>query len=139
MTVGEKIKIGRTLRGYTQNYLGLLTHLSDVRIRQYELGIRKPKDTQLSIIADALGIPIEFFGEHATDSEADIMHVLFELDALRGISLRADNGKCVFAFRDAALNKCLVKWCEKKDAFEAGRLSREDYDLWRARFPLSDG
>ena len=43
MAIGERIKRIRTFRKMTQSQLGEAVGLSDVRIRQYELGNRTPK------------------------------------------------------------------------------------------------
>lgn len=47
MTVGERIRYFRRMKGMTQKQLavaaGLMEHNADVRITQYENGSRKPK------------------------------------------------------------------------------------------------
>ena len=47
MTVGEKIKTFRTIRGISQNMLGELAGIDGTTIRKYELGSRNPKPDQL--------------------------------------------------------------------------------------------
>ena len=143
MTIGEKIKIARSLRGYTQKQLGMMTNLSDVRIRQYELNIRTPKEAQLVAIADALGVSNQFFRSIEMDSNDDIMHILFELEDLKGLGIEKisnANGKTkeiILKFHDKPLNERIDQWYKKRADFEAGKLSRDEYDLWKARFPLS--
>lgn len=142
MTIGEKIKIARNLRGYTQKQLGTITNLSDVRIRQYELNIRTPKESQLSAIAGALGVSVNFFCSLETDSSDDVMHILFELEDQKGLTLEVESTenkseKIVLRFYDRSLNERIERWYRKRTDFEEGKLSREEYDLWRARFPLS--
>ena len=56
MTLGEKIRKYRTLKGLTQAQLGSMVKLTGDRIRQYENDIRSPKDGKLMEIADALEI-----------------------------------------------------------------------------------
>ena len=55
MTIGEKIKYARNLRGLTQKELGIKLGFdeksADVRIAQYESGTRTPKSELLSEIA----------------------------------------------------------------------------------------
>lgn len=47
MTVGEKIKTFRNIRGISQNMLGQLAGIDGTTIRKYELGSRNPKPDQL--------------------------------------------------------------------------------------------
>ena len=54
MAIGERIKRIRTFRKMTQSQLGEAVGLSDVRIRQYELGNRTPKSDMIQQMADAL-------------------------------------------------------------------------------------
>ena len=59
MTVGEKIRTYRKMRGISQKMLGELAGgINEVTIRKYEAGDRNPKLDQLLKIADALGISI---------------------------------------------------------------------------------
>ena len=147
MTVGQKIKFMRKLRGITQKELGFLVNLTDVRIRQYETDQRTPKDNQLQIIADSLGAPIEFFRDHTMDSLTDIMHILFELEDTMGISIqKCGDGqgslqKYAIVFNNSSLNQNIGKWYEKKTALE-NQLSptpesQYNYSLWKTRYPQS--
>lgn len=64
MTVGENIKQIRKQKGLTQKSLGELLSVSEGMIRQYELGIRKPKIETIEKIASALGVSIfTLYGE----------------------------------------------------------------------------
>lgn len=56
MTVGERIKQARKLKGLTQKQLGELSETSEITVRQYELGKRQPRLEQLQRIAAALGM-----------------------------------------------------------------------------------
>ena len=61
MTIGEKIKKIRKVKGISQKKLAYDTELSEISIRKYESGDRKPKIEQLQKIADALGVHISEF------------------------------------------------------------------------------
>ena len=60
MSIGKRIKKHRTNRGMTQKELGMATGFdeksADVRIAQYESGIRTPKEKTITRIANALNI-----------------------------------------------------------------------------------
>lgn len=61
MTIGEKIKKVRSLRGLTQKELGLLIGLSNIRVQQYESGYRIPQGKIMKDICDALEVSECFF------------------------------------------------------------------------------
>lgn len=58
MTIGEKIKQARKKAGYTQKKLGEKLGISQVRVAQYESGIRNPKIETVRKIAEALNVEI---------------------------------------------------------------------------------
>ncbi len=60
MTVAENLKRIRTEKGLTQKKLAELCGISEGMIRQYELGLRKPKIETLKKIANALDIEVYF-------------------------------------------------------------------------------
>ena len=80
MTIGEKIRYFRNLRGYTQAELGEKLNLQADRIRQYENDVRTPKTDLLQKIADALDVDVEALSDINIQNATDIMHVLFELE-----------------------------------------------------------
>ncbi len=47
MTVGEKMKAFRNIRGISQNMLGEPAGIDGTTIRKYDLGSRNPKPNQL--------------------------------------------------------------------------------------------
>ena len=61
MIVGEKIKLKRKEKGWTQKQLGKLTDMHGESIRQYELGIKTPKIITLKKIALALEVGVNYF------------------------------------------------------------------------------
>lgn len=140
MTAGKKIKLARSLSEITQKELGARIGLSDVRIRQYEIDARTPKEGMLEEIANALGVSCKFFTDHHIDSLADVMHIFFELENSMGITLqevRDEQGELRYAisFGDDTLNSYLEAWCEHKKATPGDVNS---YQLWEARFPENE-
>lgn len=69
MTVGQRMKKVRLFRGMTQKQLGIMAGLGangDIRIAQYESGVRTPKEQMLIKIADVLCVqPAVFLQESA--------------------------------------------------------------------------
>ena len=58
MSIGEQIRSARKAAGLTQKALGDRCQMPDSQIRQYELGMVKPKLEQLQRIANALDIDV---------------------------------------------------------------------------------
>ena len=60
MSPGRRIRHYRMLRGMTQKALGITAGFSpetaDIRIAQYESGVRTPKHALLCTLAEALGV-----------------------------------------------------------------------------------
>ena len=60
MSSGRRIRHYRMLRGMTQKALGIAAGFSpetaDIRIAQYESGVRTPKHAMLCTLAEALGV-----------------------------------------------------------------------------------
>ena len=61
MTLGERIKIARELKDFTQRSLSEATGIAEPTIRKYESGRLNPKYDTLQKIGAAMDIPIEFF------------------------------------------------------------------------------
>lgn len=79
MTIGEKIRLFRELRGMTQVQLATITNINVGTIRKYELGIRNPKPEQLIKIADGLGKNVSTFYDLNICTAGDIMTLLIAI------------------------------------------------------------
>ncbi|MFT4444679.1 helix-turn-helix domain-containing protein [Parvimonas sp. G1967] len=89
MSLGKLIKKFRELRRITQKALGDRIHLDDVRIRQYELDIRTPKDDILENISATLHINKDYLKEpNYPYMEHDLMRFLFKLDDSIEVNIR---------------------------------------------------
>lgn len=87
MAIGEQIKRIRNFRKLTQSQLGEATGLSDVRIRQYEIGNRTPKEDMIQELTKALNCTYHSIYEPPFCVEEDVMYALFELDEYYDMSL----------------------------------------------------
>ena len=81
MTLGEKIKKYRELRGLTQRELGQKVGFSagteDSRIRKYEKNIMAPKTEIRNKLADALDADLSALSDINIQTYEDVMHTLF--------------------------------------------------------------
>lgn len=137
MTVGEKIKKIRQLRGLTQAQLATLVGLPVARIKQYEINVRNPKPAQLQEFASALGVSTEFLTNHNIDTYNDIKHILLELEDTFGLKLLESEGQTVISFNDRELLQFLNEWKNAKQGANSNSETLKEYELWKATYPLS--
>ncbi|MCF0138089.1 MAG: helix-turn-helix transcriptional regulator [Oscillospiraceae bacterium] len=148
MAIGERIHYFRTLRGMTQKYLGQLIGFpeksADVRLAQYEVGTRSPKADVTAALAAALDVCPEALAVPDIDSEIGLMHTLFALNDMYGLTvadidgeicLRVDKSKGV---KSAELWQLLYAWQEQKVKLNSGEISEDDYEHWCRYFPKYD-
>ena len=122
MTVGEKIKYYRNIRGISQEMLGNLSGINPAAIKKYEYGIRNPKPDQLLKITNALGISINLFMDFDIETVSDVLSLLFKLDEQVDMKFEAekdDNGEFIpstvkLSFQNAAINQKLCTYLKAK-------------------------
>lgn len=138
MTIGEKIKKVRSLRGLTQKELGLLIGLSNIRVQQYESGYRIPQGKIMKDICDALEVSECFFVNHHMETEEDIIQLLFDLGrscSIEVIQIDRKNAIYGISFKDDIINEALKEWYEKQELMKSGELSELDFKWWQLTYP----
>lgn len=132
MTLGEKIKHHRTMKGLTQKQLGEMTGIHEVSIRKYEANKIAAKREQLEKIADVLGVPLNEFLELKIVTDSDVLPLLFAIDNEFEIEITSDDNMTFkMEFKEPMLNHFLRDWQSIKQLAELGRVSPEDYELWK--------
>lgn len=134
MTVGEKIKYYRNIRGISQEMLGNLSGINPATIKKYEYGIRNPKPDQLLKITNALGISINLFMDFDIETVSDVLSLLFKLDEQVDMKFEAekdDNGEFIpstvkLSFQNAAINQKLCTYLKAKEIKENLKNSKEN-------------
>lgn len=154
MTLGDKIRKYRTLKGLTQAQLGSMVKLTGDRIRQYENDVRKPKDGKLMEIADALEINPTTLFEPDYNNPNSVMHTFFELEDIYGMRFEkvGDTYQLVFSKGEDYQNsnwlmEGITAWTNKRnelqpdinDSAETITNKKERYALWKARYPYNWG
>lgn len=122
MTIGEKIKTFRNIRGISQNTLGKLAGIDGTTIRKYELGSRNPKPDQLLKISNALGISINVFTDFDIETASDVLTLLFKMDENVDMEINGDkdeDGNLIpetiqIRFKHPAINDRLAKFAKAK-------------------------
>ncbi len=148
MAIGERIHFFRILRGMTQKYLGTIVGFpersADVRLAQYETGTRKPKAELTAALAQALDVSTHALDVPDIDSYIGLMHTLFTLEDLYGLSVsEADGEVCLKVNKDKGkdahkLLKMLHAWKEQADKLSSEKINKEEYDNWRYHYPKFD-
>lgn len=143
------IKKFRELRRITQKALGDRTHLDDVRIRQYELDIRTPKEVVLENISTALHVNKEYLKEPDYPyTEHDLMRFLFKLDDsievnIRPVMVNNEDPEytttCIYFGSEAILKirGKLEQWQKMKEKYENNEITKEALEDWKANYPDS--
>ena len=149
MTLGDKIRKYRTLKGLTQKELGLKVGFSaataDSRIRKYEKDLMAPKIDIRKRIADALNVDLSALSDIDIHSDEDIMQVLFFLEEACELEIERTLEETRLIFRNDNANTTqlisyLYSWYIQKknlpsDTDESYHDAKSQYQAWQARFP----
>ena len=148
MTLGEKLRKYRLLRGMKQRELGeavgFKPSTADVRINQYESGKMEPKADIREALAVALGVDVSAISDINVASWEDVMQVLFEFEDAFGMRVEKRDGTTSLVFSDdnrdiITLISYLNLWRNKRLAMSVDdpNVSEEtlrDYSLWKGSF-----
>lgn len=145
MAIGERIKFFRNLRGMTQKWLGKAAGFSDatadIRMAQYESGKRTPKSDLTDALASALGVAPEALNVPDIESYLGIMHTLFALEDIYGITVDKIDGVVCLKVNNTnnpsftELYERLSVWQKEKEKLQTGKITKEEYDDWRYTYP----
>lgn len=139
MTTGEKIKKIRLVRGMTQKELGEKVGLSDVRIRQYELNNRTPKEDLLRKIAEVLEVNYYALCEPRWSSMEELVFALFDLEEQKRLRLQllsnnSEDGQqkeVGIVFEEKELQEFLKGWLIRKEKLQEGKMEEREYEEWK--------
>lgn len=116
MTVGEKIRSYRELRGISQVTLARFSGINVGTIRKYELGIRNPKPDQLTKIANALGLNVSVFLDFDVETVGDVLALLFSIDDAVDLKVEriTDSDSVSLTFKSTLLQNVIKQWANFK-------------------------
>ena len=141
MATGERIKYFRKLNGMTQKELGRKIGLepssADIRIAQYESGTRTPKADLIEALAETLGVSSLALDVPDIDSRYGLIHTLFALEDIYGLTVESIDGKPVLRFRGASdeISDLILEWAEAKKKLNSEEITKEEYNAWRYNYP----
>jgi len=144
VNIGKRIKYIRKLRNKTQKWLGMAVGFSektaDIRIAQYESGIRSPKQKLVTDIATALSVSPHTLSTPEIDNPAGLMHMFFVLEDMYGFHVREIDGELYLSSSNGtdeenqSVRDILCMWSEMAAMLESGVICREEYNNWRYNF-----
>ena len=152
MTIGEKIKKARNLRGLTQKELGMKLGFdeksADVRVAQYESGTRTPKADLLSEIAAVLDVNINSLKNLSLENTETFIHLLFDLEqeskklhtnnfSIISVSDELGNSQPALQFHNHLLNEFLEEWQFRRKELNEKIITEEEYAEWMLNFPAT--
>jgi len=144
MSVGNRIKKIRNMCGMTQKELGLAIGFdeksADIRIAQYESGVRTPKENIITNIANALKINPKAIDRLDTENYMDLAHILFIFEDIYGIKINIVNGElCLMPDKTKGsiyhpLFDIFNTWRQKAEKLKNGEITEDEYNAWRYNF-----
>ena len=147
MAIGERIRFFRHLRGMTLKALGLAVGFSprtaEVRMSQYEKGLRTPKADLIENLAYRLQVSTDALNVPDIDTYQGFMHTLFAIEDLYGLQIGKLDGELCLHFNSI---EARMKFRDDFDAwytvlrrYQLGEITKEEYDHWRYTFPEDKG
>ena len=124
--------------------MGFPEKSADVRMAQYESGARTPKAELTAALANELGVSPQALNVPNIDSYIGLMHTLFTLEDIYGLSIERRDGAVVFRIdprkgKDAArISEMVYAWAPVAEKYRAGDISTDEYDKWRYNYPQYD-
>ena len=108
------------------------------------LRTRTPKADLTKTLANVLEVSPHALDVPDIDSNIGLMHTLFTLEDLRGLRVTEVDGEvCIKLDKSNGktyheMAQMLFAWLEQAKKLDAGEITKEDYDLWRYRYPEFD-
>lgn len=152
MTIGEKIKNARNLRGLTQKELGIKLGFdeksADVRVAQYESGTRTPKSELLSKIATILDVNVNSLKNPSLENTETFIHLLFDLEqeskkhrtnnfSIISVPNEFGDTQPAIQFHNHLLNEFLTEWQLRRKELNDKIITEEEYAEWMLNFPAT--
>ncbi|MBR5088204.1 MAG: helix-turn-helix transcriptional regulator [Ruminiclostridium sp.] len=146
MSIGERIRHIRNMRGMTLKYLGEAVGFpessADVRMAQYEKGVRTPKADLAEQIAQVLEVAPEALDVPNIESYLGVMHTLFALEDNYGLKIdKLDDEICIRLDRDNGVEyltmlKMFKAWQKQAEKYRSEKITKEEYDDWRYNYKV---
>ena len=134
----KKLKSIRLRRDKSAKSCAEICGVGENTYRHFESGIRQIGADKLPKIAEYLGIPTAALRDYNITDCVEIMHLLFDLSDSFGLiptKLQQDIPYGL-ATKDETLTSAIKSWYLKMQEWEQKKISTDEYDDWKAAFPL---
>lgn len=147
MAIGQRIKLFRNLRKFTQKELGLMLgfpkNAADVRVAQYESETRIPKDDVINAFAHYLKVSPKALNVPEIDTYVGLMHTLFALEDTYGLKInKIDDRLCITLDNHNKSFTTLFDnfnlWQNEYQKLLDGEITEEEYNEWRYNYPKAE-
>ena len=141
MTVGEKIRFYREMRGMSQRELAKTCSIPLGTLQKYEINNRNPKAEQLQKIANGLHISVHALMDINIQTIDDIAPYLIAIAKAGEISFEGnkdETGKYIakdlhFSFTSPVLKHFMKEWADSKEIIDKLRLDAQNTPDTQAR------
>lgn len=141
MSIGSRIRALRMKKGLTQKELGIILGFNErtahVRIAQYEIDSRIPREDLLEHIANVLDVDVGFLNPD-TRNPIGKMQLLFSLEDDQILQINTAYGVPILSFNvmnntdEGQLFRIFFQqWSDMAEKLRRGNITREEYDHWR--------
>ena len=148
MTLGEKIRKYRLLKGWTQKELGIAVGFSavtaDSRIRKYESDLMTPRDEMRLKLANALDVDLSSISDTDIATYEDVMQALFLFEESYEMDIDTKDGKTLLVFDNSNISiRTLITfmniWRNQKATLLSDPINPTPdqlraYQIWKSRF-----
>ena len=148
MAIGKHIRFFRNRKGMTQKQLGeilgFIGKTSDVHMAQYEPEARIPKQDLVKEMAGIFDVSTYALSVPDIDTYIGLMHTLFALEDMYGLKIGEIDGEICLRLDKSdystysSMLKMFQAWQQQAAKLENGKISKEQYDDWRYKYPELD-
>lgn len=136
-TVGENIRRYRQKRGLNVSQLAKKVGTAESAIRHYEKNERTMSEEQLEKIARALDVSPLALRDYRIGSARDLMGLMLQLEETFGM-VPDEDGKCIVLDHTSKnahkLEQAIQGWADVRRQLDAGEMTQEEYEDWKAKF-----
>ena len=143
MTIGEKIKFYRELKGYNQSEFAKLSSVPLATLKVYEKSNKIPKNEPLFKIAKALDLSPNIFLEPECETLGDISALFFLLSKSADLVIHGEktDGKysadsVSFSFSHPLLQEFLADWANSTESTRDMRKKAKEFKEEEIRKPM---
>ncbi|MBR5371744.1 MAG: helix-turn-helix transcriptional regulator [Oscillospiraceae bacterium] len=134
---GNKIRSIRKRKKIKTSELANVCGVSESEMRHLENGTRIITEAQIEKVAERLQVSPAALRSRGIVDYSDIMHILFEISSIAGISPFVTEDGTYLKVEDPALISAICAWKEIEDKLQNQEISPKEWLSWLDNFPYS--